>query len=195
MRVALTIAIAFLIPGLASAQHADDGLQTRYAGEETRAIKSLSDKDIAELRRGGGWGLAKAAELNGVPGPAHLLEFENEIALSPQQVEAIQLVFHDMRQAAIEEGERLILRERALEDAFRDRSVTDESLKTLLEAVEQSRSRLRFIHLSAHLKTPPILTEHQIVRYNALRGYAADPCAQIPAGHDPQMWRKHNGCE
>ncbi len=195
MRVALTIAMAFLMSGLALAQHAGHGPGAPYAGEETRAIKSLSDEDIAELQRGGGWGLAKAAELNGVPGPAHLLEFENEIALSSQQVDAIERVFQDMRQAAIEEGERLISREQALEDAFRDRSVTDESLETLLKAVEESRGRLRFIHLSAHLKMPTILTEDQIGRYNTLRGYAADPCAQIPAGHDPRMWRKHNGCE
>ena len=35
-----------------------------YTGQETRRIKSLSSEDIAELQRGGGWGLAKAAELN-----------------------------------------------------------------------------------------------------------------------------------
>jgi hypothetical protein len=45
-----------------------------YAGQETRRIKSLSEQDIDELRQGRGWGLAKAAELNGLPGPAHLLE-------------------------------------------------------------------------------------------------------------------------
>jgi hypothetical protein len=163
-------------------------------GEETCAIKSLSDEDIAELRRGGGWGLAKAAELNGMLGPAHLLELKDDINLSPEQVETIERVFQDMRQAAIEEGERLISREQALEDAFRDRSVTDESLEVLLDAIEESRRHLRYIHLAAHLKTPDILTEGQIVRYNTLRGYTADSCKQVPAGHDPVMWRKHNDC-
>ena len=47
-----------------------------YAGLEARAIKSLSAADVQELRRGGGWGLALPAELNGVPGPAHLLELK-----------------------------------------------------------------------------------------------------------------------
>ena len=40
-----------------------------YAGMETRAIKTLSDKDIADLNAGRGMGLALAAELNGYPGP------------------------------------------------------------------------------------------------------------------------------
>ena len=56
-----------------------DSLHSKYKGQEHRDIKSLSTDDIAELQRGGGWGLAKAAELNGVPGPVHLLEMEKEI--------------------------------------------------------------------------------------------------------------------
>jgi hypothetical protein len=48
-----------------------------YAWEQTRAIKALSDEDIAALRQGEGMGMgmgmAKAAELNGYPGPVHVL--------------------------------------------------------------------------------------------------------------------------
>ena len=32
---------------------------SKYAGQEKRAIKSLSRDDIRELRRGGGWGLGQ----------------------------------------------------------------------------------------------------------------------------------------
>ncbi len=53
-----------------------------YSGQEKRIIKSLSPDDMAELRREGGWGLAKAAELNGVPGPVHLLEMKEAIIFS-----------------------------------------------------------------------------------------------------------------
>ena len=32
--------------------------------------------------------------------------------------------------------------------------------------------------------------------YNSLRGYSsADPCSNIPTGHDPEMWRQHNNCK
>lgn len=46
---------------------------TPYAGQQTRTIKALSDDEIAALRNGEGMGMAKAAELNGYPGPIHVL--------------------------------------------------------------------------------------------------------------------------
>ena len=193
-RLVAVVALATL-PGAALAQHGGHGQASPYAGEEARDIKSLSAADIAELRRGGGWGLAKAAELNGVPGPAHLLELKDEIALSADQIAAISAIFAAMQADAIGEGERLIAREQALDQAFRARRVTDESLRRMLAAIEESRSALRYIHLAAHLATPPLLAEQQIARYIALRGYAADPCQDAPAGHDPAVWRQHNACK
>ena len=183
---------AFIGPALA--QHGGHGPASPYAGEQTRAIKSLSEDDIAELRRGGGWGLAKAAELNGVPGPAHLLELKDGIPLNGEQIAAIGEIFATMKADAIAEGERLIGHEQALEDAFRTREVTHESLRRLLARIEQSRAALRYIHLAAHLSASALLTEDQIARYVTLRGYG-DPCANGPEGHDPAMWRRHNGCE
>lgn len=190
--LALAMLAALSEPALAQHQH---GQASPYAGQESRAIKSLSEDDIAELRRGGGWGLAKAAELNGVPGPAHLLEMKDEIPLSDDQLAAISTIFAAMQADAVAEGERLIAREQALDDAFRRRSVTDESLRRMLAAIETSRSALRYIHLAAHLATPALLTEDQMARYVALRGYGAEPCANVPAGHDPALWRQHNGCK
>ena len=140
------------------------------------------------MRRGGGWGLAKAAELNGIPGPAHLLELKDDIPLTPVQIE-------DMRTKAIAEGERLIALEQELEQRFRGRTITEAELGKLLTNIATVRAKLRFIHLSTHLATPRILSEAQIARYNALRGYGDDPCAHVPEGHDPAMWKAHNGCE
>ena len=53
-----------------------------YAGQDTRQISSLSTSDIDALKKGDGWGLAKPAELNGYPGPAHVLEFADQLSLS-----------------------------------------------------------------------------------------------------------------
>lgn len=136
-------------------------------------MKSLSPEDIAELRRGGGWGLAKTAELNGMPGPAHLLELKDQIPLTPEQVVAVTEIYERMRADAVAEGERFIAGEEALEKAFRAGTVSEESLRAMLHDIEQSRARLRFIHLAAHLGTPAPLSEEQIARYNALRGYGA----------------------
>ena len=47
---------------------------TPYAGQQVRQVKALSDEDIAAHRKGEGMGMAKAAELNFYPGPAHFGE-------------------------------------------------------------------------------------------------------------------------
>lgn len=167
-----------------------------YAGQEARVIKSLSPDDIAELERGGGWGLAKTAELNGVPGPAHLLEMAEQIPLSAEQVEQISEIYTQMQGEAIAKGMQLIEQEMALEGHFQNRTITDEILRESLAAIARTRMELRYIHLATHLLTPEILSEEQIARYNELRGYGdPNPCNNVPEGHDAEMWRKHNGCD
>jgi len=196
MRIFL-LTLPFLLLGLAA--RADDpghAHVSKYAGQETRDIKSLSPDDIAELRRGGGWGLAKAAELNGVPGPAHLLELKDEIALDDAQVSALTELYERMKADAIDPGERLITLERQLEGHFRDGTITDAILRSSLDDIAAARRDLRYIHLATHLQTPTILSADQIRKYNELRGYSKpDPCASVPEGHDAEMWRRHNGCK
>jgi hypothetical protein len=191
----LAVSVALSPAAAVAQQHSHSGHATPYAGLETRAIKSLSDSDIEELRRGGGWGLALAAELNGMPGPAHLLELKDEIALTPEQVAAIETIFQQMKADAISAGERLIAAEQAVEEAFRSGSLEKDKLRRLIGEAETARSELRYIHLSRHLETPPLLTSAQIERYKILRGYQDDPCATVPEGHDPAMWKLHNGCK
>lgn len=175
-------------------EHGHAGPPSPYAGLETRAIKSLSAADIEELRRGSGWGLALAAELNGIPGPAHLLELRDALALTPDQTAAIETIFAEMQAEAIAAGERLIAAEAALEFAFADGGLDEARLRALVDAAAAARAELRFVHLARHLSMPPLLTEEQIARYGELRGYGAVPCAAVPEGHDPEMWRRHNGC-
>jgi Spy/CpxP family protein refolding chaperone len=170
--------------------------RSKYVGEENRQIKSLSPDDIAELRRGGGWGLAKAAELNGVPGPAHILEMETEIGLSAEQKSRVQQLFENMKAQAVVLGERLIDLESELNAAFANRTIDQAQLEKSVEEIAKVRAELRIVHLSTHLQTPNILNGEQIALYNRLRGYSsADPCSNIPEGHDPEMWKRHNGCK
>ncbi len=180
---------------IALAQTSGDHV-SKYAGQEKRTIKSLSADDIAELQRGAGWGLAKAAELNGVPGPAHLLELKHEIGLTPEQVEKIQVIYNQMKTDAIVLGNRLIAQELELEKRFQSDIPSAKELKSMLSALGATRSQLRFVHLATHLKTQDILSDEQVASNNQLRGYNSDdPCANIPQGHNPAMWKKHNGCK
>ena len=183
-RIPIVLALVALIAA-PSGQTAGTRPST-YAGQETRTVKSLSPEDIAELRRGRGWGLAKAAELNGLPGPLHLLELKNQIPLTPEQVEAVAGIYEGMREAAIAEGERFVAAEQALEEAFRADEVTEESLEAMLAEIAEIRARLRFIHLSAHLGTPELLTEAQIARYGVLRGYHAHRGGTAHDRHGPK---------
>lgn len=190
----LSLLVSVLMMPL-SAWAKDEHAHGPYAGFQTREIKSLSQEDLEELRRGGGWGLALPAELTGRPGPAHLLELRDELGLSDAQVASITAIRDAMRADAIAAGERFIAAETALSAAFADPDLVMGDLRVLVEAAAAARADLRFVHLSRHLSTPELLTTEQIERYAELRGYTDDPCAQVPDGHNATLWRRHNGCE
>ena len=186
--------ITLFIWGIETADSTED-YRSKYAGQEYREIKSLSSEDIDELQKGKGWGLAKAAELNGVPGPVHLLEMKEEIKLSETQVTQIEQLYLTMKNDAIPLGLKLIELEKKLNNTFADRTIDEKALKDLLEKIADVYMSLRYVHLSTHLKTPNILTPFQMESYNKLRGYfSEDPCRNIPKGHDPEMWKKHHDC-
>ena len=187
---AVGILLVLVVGGSSVAQN-----KSPYAGQEKRSIKSLSKSDISDLENGRGWGLAKAAELNGFPGPVHLLELSAKLDLSQSQLRSIEQIFKSMKEQAVPLGRRLIDAEMTLDRAFASRNVTANRLREITSDIGKIRGELRYIHLVAHLKTVEILTVSQIQRYNVLRGYSSkDPCTNIPEGHDPEMWRRHNGC-
>lgn len=154
--------------------------QSDYVGEESREIKTLSPEDVAELRNGEGWGLARAAELNGVPGPAHLLPMAEEIELTDRQVTEIEQIYSRMKSRAIRLGEELIELERRLNRQFAEGTVTEESLRATLDQIADVTAELRYVHLETHLSTPALLSEDQITRYGRLRGYDQESHAAHP---------------
>ncbi|MFN1836028.1 hypothetical protein AB2B38_012255 [Balneola sp. MJW-20] len=181
------------------AQHHSDStrtLRSEYAGQESRLIKSLSPSDLRQLRNGEGWGLAKAAELNGYPGPKHVLEMSSEIELTGDQHNQVTALFNAMKREATRLGMIYIEKEKNLNEAYANGTITPGSLKTLLKEINNVLADLRYTHQITHLETRNILTADQIAEYNRLRGYDSitDPCSNIPEGHDPVMWKMHNNC-
>ena len=71
-----------------------------YAGQQARTIKALLDDDIAALRKGEGMGMAKAAELNGYPGPVHVLALAAQLGLTETQQRDVRAIFERMSAAA-----------------------------------------------------------------------------------------------
>ena len=145
--------------------------QQPYAGLEARSIKALSEQQIADLRAGRGMGLALAAELNGYPGPMHVLEMADALDLSSQQRAKMQELFAAMKAEALPLGERLIAQEAELDKAFAGKTVTPASLAAATDAIGTTHSALRQTHLKYHLSAVEVLTPAQIQRYSELRGY------------------------
>jgi hypothetical protein len=157
-----------------------------YAGMHQRAVKALSDEQIADLRAGRGMGLALAAELNGYPGPLHVLEHADALALTPEQRLRTQELHDAMKRETVPLGERLIDEERELDRAFAQRIMTAEELTRLTAAIGATQGALRAAHLRYHLAQTELLTLQQRERYAVLRGYAGAPAH----GRDPH---RHHG--
>ena len=122
-----------------------------YAGQEQRAIKALSDREISDLTEGRGMGLAKAAELNGYPGPMHVLELAESLDLSDQQRAKMQELFAAMKAEAIPLGERLIVQEADLDKQFVSETITPASLVASTDAIGTTHATLRRTHLKCSL--------------------------------------------
>lgn len=144
---------------------------TPYAGQQARPIKALSATEQADLLAGRGMGLAKAAELNGYPGPLHVLELAPKLALTPEQHARTQALFESMQRDAIAAGRELVQAERALDALFAERQVTPERLREALDRIGALQARLRDVHLAAHLEQTKLLTPKQASTYASLRGY------------------------
>lgn len=147
--------------------------ESPYAGLEQREIKTLSEQQIGDLRAGRGMGLALAAELNGYPGPSHVLELSSQLDLTAGQRADVQKHFDDMQRETKPLGQTMIAQERELNKLFATRNVTAESLKRATADIATTQGAFRAAHLKYHLLTAAVLTPHQMVRYAELRGYGS----------------------
>jgi len=142
-----------------------------YAGFESRSIKSLSDEQVADLKAGRGMGLALAAELNGYPGPLHVLELADRLGLTAGQRSRVQELLDGMRAETVPLGERLIEQEAELDRMFASKTATPEGIAAATQAIGATQGALRAAHLKYHLTTAALLTPDQVAQYGRLRGY------------------------
>jgi hypothetical protein len=149
------------------------GAQTHqpYAGLDARTVKSLSDQQVGDLRAGRGMGLALPAELNGYPGPVHVLELADQLGLSADQKARMSELFVAMKAEAVPLGERLIVQEASLDALFAGHAATVESVSIATSAIADTQAKLRVAHLKYHLSTMEVLQPAQVQRYAELRGY------------------------
>lgn len=153
--------------------HAETPASIPYAGLAERPVKALSAQQIADLRAGRGMGLALAAELNGFPGPLHVLELSEKLGLTAKQRTDVESLYAAMKAEAIPIGERLIREETELDRQFASHAITTASLAAATERIGGTQGALRNAHLSYHLAMLGVLTPEQVRRYGELRGYGA----------------------
>lgn len=165
------------------AQHTD---HNPYAEMAPREIAALSNDEVAGLLEGLGLSFALAAELNGVPGPLHVLELKDDLALTPEQEIAVIRIFHEMRRRTAELGAQVVELERTLDRRFRHRHIDGDVIRELTREIALLRAEIRAIHLEAHLEVDPILTDEQRESYPMLRGYHGEGGGHEGHGGHPE---------
>jgi len=161
-----------------------------YAGEQQRDIKALDAGSVAALRQGQGMGFAKAAELNGYPGPMHALELAEPLQLSPQQLAATRRLMDEHKARAGELGRAVVEAEAALDELFADRQATPERVDETTQKIAALQGRLRAGHLNTHLAQTALMSSAQAQRYAELRGTTGGAPAE-PAARGAQHKHRH----
>ncbi len=147
------------------------------SAEPGAGIAALSADTVRGLKDGAGLGYAKAADLNGWPGPVHVLEMKDALSLSAAQLRKMTMLQGEMKARAMPLGRELIAAERALNRLFATGAPAAADIEAATARVAGIEGRLRAVHLVTHLRAAPLLTRHQTMLYVRARG------ASRPNGH------------
>jgi hypothetical protein len=162
-----------LLVGSAVATAAATAQQSPYAGRESQAIKALTPEQILAYLAGDGMGLALPAELNGYPGPRHVLELADSMGLGASRRAVVQGIYDQMHAEAVRLGEAILAAEAALDSVFAAHMMAAEDLERRVTHIATLQGRLRYSHLFAHLQMAALLSTEEIRAYQRLRGYAS----------------------
>ena len=170
-RILILVAASVLLASCSGTDGGSGHNHSQYAGEEKQAFKALSERDVAGYLRGDGMRMALAAELNGYPGPRHILENEGSLGLTAEQKVKVQEAFDGMKRDAQSLGKRLVDKEAELDRLFAEKKIDGSRLPEYLAEIGRINAELRSVHLRTHLEMVKVLTPEQTAQYNRLRGY------------------------
>lgn len=139
-------------------------------------LRGLSAEEVRGLRDGEGMGFARSAELNGYPGPTHVLEAarQGKLHLYAEQRQAIERIHAAMKAEAQAVGQQILAIEALLEAGFRTGRIVEADLARQVEDIGRKRAALRLTHLRAHLLTAGLLSAEQIEHYYQFRGFTTE---------------------
>jgi Spy/CpxP family protein refolding chaperone len=158
--------LAVLLGGAAvtSGQHGHG-----HGGDGHRAAQACTTEFEKVVGDGRGFGLAFAADQNGYPGPMHVLELKDRLALTADQETKARALMHAMFAESRPKSRRLLEAEAALRRLFAAGSADDAAVRAAVADVERARSEVRLVHLLTHLKARDILTAEQRRIYHEAR--------------------------
>jgi Spy/CpxP family protein refolding chaperone len=161
---------------VALAQHHGGHHDEHAAPADTAAAMAgtptgLTAEEAAGLLDGRGMGMATPAEAHGYPGPLHVLELADSLALTPEQRATAEQLRAAMLDEARDLGAQIVASEHALDDVFARGRASAALVEAITAEIGALRGRLRAAHLRAHLAMRDALSPEQIARYAALRGH------------------------
>ena len=163
---------------------------TPYAGQEQRDIATLSEEDVTALLDGRGWGFALAAELNGYPGPLHVLELADEIGLTDRQRMEVETIFDEMNAQARRLGSDYVAAEAELSQAFDLGTINGPELQALVGCIPQEEQMtMELLPLAYQTRSPsPSVQDQEDQRIGQqLPRRPAFECVQLQ--HCNHYWR------
>ena len=154
-------------PGMTHDHSHQAGAPADGAGHQR--VEAYAKEFESVVREGRGFGMAFAADQNGYPGPMHVLELKDRLALTPEQQSRMQALMDGMFAQSRPAGARLLEAEARLRALFAEGRADEASVRAAVVEVEKRRSEVRLVHLLTHLRTRDLLTDEQRAAYHAAR--------------------------
>jgi Spy/CpxP family protein refolding chaperone len=126
----------------------------------------LTQPQMEGLLAGRGMGLSMPAEMNGKPGPLHVLEHADALGLTEAQRRIAAELVAAMKAEAIPLGQEMVARESRLDSIF---AADGAGAENLVAEIATLQGRLRWVHLRAHLAMTTAMTPEQVAHYRHLR--------------------------
>lgn len=117
-------------------------------------------------------GLAPPAELNGYPGPSHVVELADRIGLAPGQIAEARRQIEALKAETFPLGHKLIRQEAELDRLFSTKTVTPASLSEITRHRGDPGRTARGAP-EVHLSMLAVISPEQVARYGELRGYGS----------------------
>src|SRR5206468_6360502 len=139
MRASLLLLWLALVPVTVSAQHAGHQHTPGAPSEGHLKAQACLDEFDAVVRDGRGFGMAFAADQQGYPGPMHVLELKDRLALSPEQEMRVRALVDAMFAESRPKGPWLLEAEARLRALFTSDRADETSVRAATAEVERAR--------------------------------------------------------